>query len=68
MRLQLGLVVLASRPQVESLLGLGLKTKGGSQGNTWHHRRACVEAKLRHEGIMVTRCSELNLDHFTPWG
>jgi len=52
----------------DTFAGLGLKTRGTSQGGRWHHLRACVKAKVLREGSVVIRCKELNLDHFCPCG
>jgi hypothetical protein len=39
----------------------------GIGGNMWHHREACVEAKLSHEGRVAIGCFCLKLDHYVPW-
>jgi len=46
--------------------GLDLKTQlrfWRIEGGTWHHREACVEAKLSHEGHLAIGCLYLKLDH-----
>jgi hypothetical protein len=62
MLLQLGFIVWVSKPPVDSLPGLGLKIQDGVRGNTWHHRKACVEAKYSHEWLVV-ECTYLYLDN-----
>lgn len=42
-RLQVGLVVSSSKPWVNYLPGLGLKTEGGSRDGMWHHCRVHVK-------------------------
>ena len=35
----------------------------GIGGGTWRHRKACIEAKLSHEGHVVVESTEIMLDH-----
>jgi hypothetical protein len=42
-------------------------SRGGSQGGTWHHLRACVEAKRLREGLVAADVWNLFLTIFPSW-
>ena len=39
--------------------------RNGLGGSTWHHRKACFEAKHSREELVAVRYANLKLDHFT---
>ena len=47
----------------QNLVGVPMGTEGG----TWCHREACIEAKKSHEEPVVIGWMDLEFDHFAPW-
>ena len=49
----------------QTVSGFGPQNPGGSSeeewGGTWHHREACLKAKLSHEGRVAVGLAELRV-------
>jgi hypothetical protein len=54
-----GLAISALKPQRHGYWVSASRPWGRLQGGTWRHRRACINAKWLHKGLVAVRCMKL---------